>query len=110
VNTKISQEIGITIIETWKSDDGSSWYKIWSDGWIEQGGYLYGISLNTTSTHNFLVPFNFTPTILFGGRGYKGTGSYEGGFNTVTLTGFTYIGINASKATINDFSWYACGY
>lgn len=26
------------ITETWKSTDGTSWYRKWSDGWIEQGG------------------------------------------------------------------------
>lgn len=26
------------IVETWQS--GTSWYRIWSDGWIEQGGKL----------------------------------------------------------------------
>lgn len=26
------------ITETWKSTDGASWYRKWSDGWIEQGG------------------------------------------------------------------------
>lgn len=29
------------LIETWKSEDGTSWYRKYSDGWIEQGGYIY---------------------------------------------------------------------
>lgn len=29
----------VHITETWKSTDGSSWYRVWSDGWIEQGVY-----------------------------------------------------------------------
>lgn len=110
MKTKISQEIARTIIENWQSDDKSSWYRIWSDGWIEQGGYLYSVSLGATSAHNFSTPFTNIPTILFGGRGYAGTGSYEGGFRTVTTTNFTYVGISSSTSTINDFSWYACGY
>lgn len=26
------------IVETYRN--GASWYRVWSDGWIEQGGYL----------------------------------------------------------------------
>ena len=29
----------VHITETWKSTDGGSWYRKWSDGWIEQGVY-----------------------------------------------------------------------
>ena len=29
------------ITETWKSNNGTSWYRKWSDGWIEQGGTYY---------------------------------------------------------------------
>lgn len=36
------------ITETWKSSNGTSWYRKWSDGWIEQGGE-YAISSNTTT-------------------------------------------------------------
>lgn len=29
------------ITKTWKSTNGTSWYRKWSDGWIEQGGTYY---------------------------------------------------------------------
>lgn len=29
---------GAVVTETWKSEDGSHWYRVWSDGFIEQGG------------------------------------------------------------------------
>ena len=28
-----------TVVETWHNDDYTQWYRIWSDGWCEQGGY-----------------------------------------------------------------------
>lgn len=37
------------ITETWKSTDGTSWYRKWSDGWIEQGG-SYTSSDNSSYT------------------------------------------------------------
>ena len=39
----------VHITETWKSTDGNSWYRKWSDGWIEQGGYV-NVAYNTTVT------------------------------------------------------------
>ena len=36
------------IIEEYHS--GTQWYKIWSDGWIEQGGYVSNPSSNKTVT------------------------------------------------------------
>ena len=56
------------ITETWVS--GTSWYRKWSDGWIEQGGTLtngwsdanHTISLHkafTTTSYNALVSCNY---------------------------------------------------
>lgn len=38
------------IIESYRS--GSNWYRIWSNGWVEQGGIS-----SATGQKNFLVPF-----------------------------------------------------
>lgn len=43
----------VRIAETWKSTDGSSWYRVWSDGFIEQGGnYMSSDSSKFTVTLN----------------------------------------------------------
>lgn len=43
----------VRIAETWKSTDGSSWYRVWSDGFIEQGGpYTSSDSSKFTVTLN----------------------------------------------------------
>ena len=58
------------IIEEYHS--GTQWYKIWSDGWIEQGGYM---PARISDTITFIKPFTnteyfsvFTP--------YKNMGSH----------------------------------
>lgn len=39
--------------------NGTSWYRVYSDGWCEQGGYL-STSANTTYSQNFLKQFTDT--------------------------------------------------
>lgn len=42
------------IVEEYHSE--TQWYKIWSDGWVEQGGYIINPSSNETV--NLLKPYN----------------------------------------------------
>ena len=39
---------------------GASWYRIWSDGWIEQGGFVSNAPNNTDTTVTFLKKFSNT--------------------------------------------------
>lgn len=110
MKTEISQEVGRVVVDSWISDDYKLWYRKFNDGWIEQGGYNYGEALNTTTTVSFTIPFVEMPTLLFGGYGVTGVDSYEGGFNSVTTTGFKYIGCSATRSSANSFSWCAVGY
>ena len=34
------------IAETWRS--GDSWYRKWDSGWVEQGGVVFPVSMDTT--------------------------------------------------------------
>ena len=43
----------VHIAETWKSTDGSSWYRVWSDGFIEQGGHY-----TSSDSSKFTVTLN----------------------------------------------------
>lgn len=43
------------VIETYRN--GSSWYRIWSDGWCEQGGYSAGTGSWGTATITLLKPY-----------------------------------------------------
>ena len=42
-------------------DDGTNWWRQWSDGWLEQGGYVTGVGQATTVT--FLKPFSHISTV-----------------------------------------------
>ena len=43
------------IVESWRSEDGTSWYRRYSDGWIEQGGCL--VASSNPQTISMLLPF-----------------------------------------------------
>lgn len=91
------------IVETYVN--GVSWYRVYSDGWCEQGGG----DITTSGNVNFLKPFINTNYCLVGsiGNGVKSN---------------TWEHYNLQKESTNYFyqdccfdgyrldSWYACGY
>ena len=88
-----------TVIETYVN--GTSWYRVWSDGWCEQGGYP---SVSNNGTITFLKPFkdiNYTITL-----GNYAEGNYYCGFKNKTTTGIT---VYSSYSPIY-LNWQASGY
>jgi hypothetical protein len=79
--------------------NGTSWYRIWSDKWCEQGGS------GSTGTITFLKPFkdtNYTVTTrMLSGSGDVAWHEYGENTNKTTIT-FT-VGTR-------PVSWHACGY
>ena len=51
------------IIETYASEDGSSWYRKWSNGFVEQGGIKQGI-FNMSTVHNLVTPFSSNKYVI----------------------------------------------
>lgn len=45
------------ITETYVSKDGTSWYRVWSDGWCEQGGIKIGGSSYGIATVSLIKPY-----------------------------------------------------
>ena len=99
------------VVETWKSSDGTSWYRKWSDGWIEQGGTIIHINGNEYINQfiiNFLLEFtnNKSYSIFINNAG--------------DLNSYAPMIVNKSSSSIkvtnciNDVAysagWYACGY
>lgn len=80
-----------TVIETYKN--GTSWYRVWSDGWCEQGGYY--VPTATTGTITLLKSYKNTDYSITTG------GSRTGNDNMYTPT----VGVTK---TASDFSIY-CG-
>ena len=98
------------IIETYKSDDGSSWYRKWSDGFIEQGIVKTG-TFNMSTVHNLIKPFsNANYTIILNARytSYSvSIGPIEKTTTTFTSEASRGVGGNHTYTTLTI---YACGY
>lgn len=97
---------GATVVESYRN--GTEWYRVWSDGWLEQGGYL-----STSGSTTFLKPFNNTNYNITIGKGYFNDGdSSVINVRSKTKTSFTYVrGWSGGSGTENlQYSmFYACG-
>lgn len=87
--------------------NGTSWYRVWSDGWIEQGGE---VSVNATSTVTFIKTFTAVPTVKIALVSSRASASYDRETfpNTVTNTNFTIT--NTGGGGGGSCRWTACGY
>ena len=94
-----------TIIKEWR--EGTEWYRIYSDGYLEQGGLLNG-SLTIQSV-NFLIPFTENPTLTFTRTTARRTASYDCELYpySVSNTNFTF---KVDTTDLIDNKWYAFGY
>lgn len=103
-----SQDAPAYVIKNYRS--GQNWYRVWSDGWIEQGGYKTQASPNTISLLKSFTTTDYTvlaicdrtdatygPVVVV----FRGNSSYPKATTKFTLGG------NASSA---GQYWYACGY
>ena len=93
--------------------NGTSWYRVWSDGWIEQGGYASTADNTNSATITFLKPFantkyNIQATIYCNGTL---TSHYSLLAHTLTASSmklYQYVW-GTSSYGIHAY-WYACGY
>ena len=93
----------VHIVETWS--DGTEWYRVWSDGWIEQGGIVPNGSGTSVYTKTFVKAFSNTNYTIVAGGEY----SAEARDNRVyvnTATSFCYCHGNRDI----PMRFYACGY
>ena len=89
-----------------KYRSGTNWYRVWSDGWIEQGGYLKVDSNGQLLT--FLKPFsdvNYTMTAAGTEQRFGNVAFYER--TTASTKCWTSDDESFNAAGMN---WYACGY
>lgn len=91
--------------ETGKSSDGNSWYRKWSDGWIEQGGTLQPSSANFES-FSFPVEMKGVNFSIFGSHVGTTTSVYAVIFTDLTTTSAK------CKSGVSGYAikWYVCGY
>lgn len=91
-----------TIVETYHS--GASWYRVYSDGFCEQGGYITSASGSSISLLKNYADTNYS-ILLSGSYGSAGTDVNTVVWNNKTTSSFTYY-----KSFSNGTTWYACGY
>lgn len=92
------------IVETWSS--GTQFYRKWSDGWIEQGGYAESSTQDILV--NLLVPFsdnNYKALVVSKTAG--SCANYNPAVSSKSTTSFVY---NSMIAQACGIDWYAFGY
>ena len=60
ITEALADKIGTTECKAYVTEtysNGTSWYRVWSDGWIEQGGYWVGNPQNYTVEISLLKPY-----------------------------------------------------
>lgn len=102
------------IVESWSGSKSDSWYRKWSNGFIEQGGIVSsgttnGVWLNFSKT--FYQPFTQTPSIFVNYLATQGEG--YNCMKSLSTTAFSF----GSRSTANNYhqnsmgiSFYACGF
>lgn len=79
---------------------GTNWYRVWSDGWIEQGGHAGNGQTTTVTLLRSFTTTNYTPIICH-------KSNIGRNVNPRIITLYT----NSFTAFSEDaFTWIACGY
>lgn len=107
---------GGVVVETW--NEGDSWYRKWSDGWVEQGGiYSFGATQSGSQVDiTITFPVNFLDTtyvtsIIFGSNDTEYNAIYCFGCRHKTTSTISIDGIGLNNGqTVSRLEWTACGY
>lgn len=96
------------IKQTWKS--GTSWYRVWSDGWIEQGGCT-GSPFGTSKTISLNKSFTNTDyTIVIGSAGGSESTVKVSTLNKTTSSFVTFRHYSGDGRGSGNAYWVAFGY
>lgn len=97
----VQDELWTVEIETY-SDEAGNWYRVYPDGWCEQGGL---IPAQTSTVVTFLKPFRDTLYTLQITCINKAASDQNWSASAKINTSFTY-----SNSESFDASWYSCGF
>ena len=97
------------VVETYAN--GKDWYRVWDDGWCEQGGQVdYSITGAGFNTVTYLKPFLNEPNVVVTQKGSYYNSSYSGQHtDNVQVSTATYCTIYVDS-NIPYRNWQACGY
>ena len=95
---------------TGNSSDGSSWYRKWSDGWIEQGGVTPSTCGTAGRTIEFCIPFTSNEYVAVV-QSYTG-GSPNMQYNACHISEKSPSSLSTKVGCVEDVAclWYTCGY
>lgn len=100
--------------ETGKSSDGTSWYRKWSDGFIEQGGRVNAVAYNNkTKNVTFMTPMSNTNYFAVSNPIDSEHRAWDlsSRVSLLTLNGMTVKGsTNSNNSYTGACTWYVCGY
>ena len=109
-NKDLSNSTVPHLIETYSN--GTNWYRIWSDGWCEQGGLIEKPTSNYTATVELLVPYQDTNwkysdcLFLYSASGFAWNVEHEAS----VLTAKTASTFSRACGNGASYSWQAKGY
>ena len=113
INTRLTNlENRRYIIETWS--EGTEWYRVWSDGWIEQGGTTGLITSSdgyTATTIQFKKSFiNTNYTFTSCANKYSSQNGLGTAYPPFIFTKNNDSVIIGKYSWTDGLDWYACGY
>lgn len=92
--------------------NGTSWYRVWSDGWIEQGGQVSAVAYDSnTKNLTYLKAFsntNYTFTACTQSQNHLIDGASWANKTKTQIT--VRCGFQSGNNTNAPVDWYACGY
>ncbi len=105
VDTDLSNCTRPYITETYRN--GLSWYRVWSDGWIEQGGRVY-VNASSIVDITLLKPYSNQDYMISISHSEAGTGGQSESY--AQQTSATYFKLGNCCGNAQYFTWSACGY
>ena len=95
------------VVKTYSDEDGN-WYRLYSDGWIEQGGVISTVNKSAV-TLTFLKEMRDTNYTFLVTQKDGTEGDYSNGFNTKTYTTTNLVIMNRTGGTCPT-NWVLYGY
>jgi hypothetical protein len=107
VSVPAQDELWAVEVETYSN--GTSWYRVYADGWCEQGGIMNGIDTGTSLT--LIKPYKDTN---YGGFVQQAVGTHATSYQCGEVS---FVVVTNEKATLHtgvragvDVRWFAYGY
>lgn len=108
--TVVNQNHNAHIIETYQNEH--SWYRIWSDGFVEQGGIVLDMGVNCSRDVTLLKPYKNTNYSVIASFRTVYTGSWGNTMGVVPISNSLFRvaqGWYGDPIAV-DIQWRTCGY